>query len=57
MLTRHYYACGISLYCAMQSDSALAAVFAVKPSSGGPNVLTMHKVRQLLHELWLAYEI
>ncbi len=29
MLTRHYYACGISLYCAMQSDAALAGVAAL----------------------------
>ncbi len=57
MLTQHYYACGIPLYSAMQSDAALAAVFAVKPHSGRPNALTMHKVRQLLHERWLAYEI
>jgi hypothetical protein len=53
MLTRHYYACGISLYCAMQSDAALAALFAPKPRAGRPNTLTMHDVRQMLHERWM----
>jgi hypothetical protein len=53
MLTRHYYTCGISLHCALQSDEALAALFAPKPSAGRPNPLTMHDVRQMLHERWM----